>query len=57
MIVTFSSFITMNPDCGTGHPIPDNLKLLFRPVATIVPDTAMIAEVSSKTVFHLGRKT
>ena len=44
-------FITMNPDCGTGHAIPDNLKLLFRPVATIVPDVTVIAEVS---LYSLG---
>ena len=36
----------MNPDCGSANNIPDNLKLLFRPVATTIPDAALIAEVS-----------
>ena len=45
------SFITMNPSCDSSHPIPDSLKLLFRPVATMLPDTKMIAEVS---LYSLG---
>ena len=36
----------MNPSCESSHAIPDNLKLLFRPVATTPPDVALITEVT-----------